>query len=67
MGLDYSKVVVEPTVQVAPLPFLRGFEDDFGSLDQEVVLLVGETHLDRKPVSFLSGPQILTSLMKFLG
>jgi hypothetical protein len=48
---DLSKAVVEPIVEVAPISSLRGFKDDFGSLEQEVVLLEGETHIGRKPVS----------------
>lgn len=49
--MDYLKSVIEPIKQVAPRTALRGFIDDYDHMDQDVVLLEGEIHLYRKPVS----------------
>jgi hypothetical protein len=45
------KSVVFPIRQVAPRQTLRGLREDFGHLTADVVLLAGEVHNDRKPVS----------------
>ena len=39
------KLVTTPVKQAAPRPHLRGLEDDFGILNDDVFLLEGETHL----------------------
>ena len=48
--MDYLKSVVEPLKQIAPISSLRGLVDDYDHFKEEVVLLEGETHLNRKPV-----------------
>ena len=50
-GMEYLKTVIETIKQVAPRKRLRGFTDDFAWIDDTVVLLDGETHYGRKPVS----------------
>jgi hypothetical protein len=52
--MDYLKSVVEPIKQLAPRTQLRGLVDDYDSKTEEVLLLAGETHLSRKPVSHSS-------------
>lgn len=49
--MDYLKSVVEPIKQVAPRSSLKGLIDDYAHMNEDVVLLEGETHLNRKPVS----------------
>ena len=49
--MDYAKTVVNPIRQVAKRSTIRGFKDDYYHLDADVVVLAGETHLYRKPVS----------------
>ena len=45
------KSVVDHMLEVAPRSQLRGLVDDYGEVDEQVLLLEGEIHLDRKPVS----------------
>ena len=54
--MDYTKSVVEPMKQVAPRSRLRGMVEDYRDIDTDVLVLAGETHLNRKPVR-----KILTS------
>ncbi|TFY76959.1 hypothetical protein EWM64_g7055 [Hericium alpestre] len=49
LGMDYTKTVVEPVRQVVPRGTIRGFKEEYGDVDADVVLLEGETHLNRKP------------------
>ncbi|QRV76198.1 O-FucT domain protein [Ceratobasidium sp. AG-Ba] len=49
LGMDYTKSVVEPIVQVAPRARLRGLVEDYNDIDTDVLVLAGETHLGRKP------------------
>ena len=51
LGMEYAKTVVNPIRQVARRSSIRGFSDDYYNLDADVVVLAGETHLYRKPVS----------------
>jgi hypothetical protein len=51
LGMDYAKTVVNPIRQVAKRSTIRGLKDDYYHLDADVVVLAGETHLYRKPVS----------------
>ncbi|THH17349.1 hypothetical protein EW146_g3462 [Bondarzewia mesenterica] len=46
---DYSKTVVDPIRQVVSRSTLRGFVEEYGDHDEDVVLLAGELHLGRKP------------------
>lgn len=45
------KSVVDHMLEVAPRSQLRGLVDDYGGIEEEVLFLQGEIHLDRKPVS----------------
>jgi len=47
--MDFVKHVVMPIRQVAQRTSLRGFIEDYHHVDADVVLLAGETHLNRKP------------------
>lgn len=58
--MEYAKTVVHPTKEVAHRPTIRGFKDDYYDIDADVVVLAGETHLFRKPVSRLSHTPALT-------
>src|SRR5262245_56546017 len=49
--MEYVKNVVNPIQQVAPRSSLRGLREDYGHLTADVVLLEGEVHSGRKPVS----------------
>jgi hypothetical protein len=53
LGMDYAKTVVQPIKEVAPRSSIRGFKEDYYHVDADVVVLAGETHLFRKPVSRL--------------
>ncbi|KAG2140587.1 hypothetical protein DEU56DRAFT_797543 [Suillus clintonianus] len=48
-GSDATKDVAVPIRQAAPRNSLRGLYEDFGSIEQDVLLLKGEVHLGRKP------------------
>lgn len=50
-GMDYVKNVVNPIRQVVPRRTIRGLTEDYGHLTADVVLLAGEVHYERKPVS----------------
>jgi hypothetical protein len=60
LGMEYAKTVVHPTKEVAHRSTIRGFKDDYYDIDADVVVLAGETHLFRKPVSRLSHTPTLT-------
>ena len=49
--MDYVKNVVNPIKQVAPRDSIRGFVDDYYHITEDVLLLRGEIHYERKPVS----------------
>lgn len=49
--MEYVKHVANPIMQVAPRRTLRGFIDDYGGINADVIYLPGEIHHDRKPVS----------------
>jgi hypothetical protein len=51
--MEYAKTVVLSIKEVAPRSSIRGFKDDYYHVDADVVVLAGETHLSRKPVSRL--------------
>ena len=50
--MERVKSVIHPVLrQVAPRNSLRGLYEDYGHLTADVVLLEGEIHYKRKPVS----------------
>ncbi|KAG8909061.1 hypothetical protein FRC01_007170, partial [Tulasnella sp. 417] len=49
LSIDYHKSVVQPIKQVAPLRWVKGWQDDYKNTDTDILLLEGETHLGRKP------------------
>lgn len=49
--MDYVKNVINPIKQVAPRDSIRGFVDDYYHHTEDVLLLRGEIHYERKPVS----------------
>ncbi|EGO23366.1 hypothetical protein SERLADRAFT_469217 [Serpula lacrymans var. lacrymans S7.9] len=49
--MEYVKNVVNPIRQVVPRQSIRGVEEDYGDLNEDVVLLRGEIHYQRKPGS----------------
>ncbi|KAG2144156.1 uncharacterized protein EDB93DRAFT_1241314 [Suillus bovinus] len=48
-GSDATKDVAVPIRQAVPRQLLRGLYEDFGFIEQDVLLLQGEVHLGRKP------------------
>jgi hypothetical protein len=46
--MEFVRAAVQPTRQVVPRTFLRGWEEEYGGREEEVVLLVGEVHLGHK-------------------
>ena len=60
--MDFVKHVVMPIRQVAQRTSLRGFTEDYYHIDADVVLLAGETHLYRKPVSVRTSTCLLVIL-----
>ena len=65
--MDYTKTVVDPIRQVVKRSSLRGFVEEYGDREEDVVIVAGETHLFRKPVRiiapYLSIPGPLTSCL----
>jgi hypothetical protein len=53
-GHEFTKDVVVPTRDVAPKRSLRGFSDNYGGIQADVLHLSGEVHLERKPVGISS-------------
>ncbi|KZV87092.1 hypothetical protein EXIGLDRAFT_724109 [Exidia glandulosa HHB12029] len=51
LGMEFVKSPVWPTRQVAPHESVHGLLEEYGHPEEEVVLLAGETHLNRKPGS----------------
>ncbi len=56
MGMDFAKTVVSHLKEVVQRSSIRGFRDDYYDVDADVVVLAGETHLFRKPVSTVFAP-----------
>ncbi|KAI0029476.1 hypothetical protein K488DRAFT_56240 [Vararia minispora EC-137] len=50
---DMARTVVNPIRQVAQRTSLRSWTDDYGDVDTEVLVLVGETHSERKAGTML--------------
>ncbi|KAF7981557.1 hypothetical protein HWV62_33165 [Athelia sp. TMB] len=53
MNMDYVKNVVWPIRQIAPRHSIHGFVEDFEHIQEDVILLTGEIHYERKPGSVL--------------
>ena len=51
--MELAKSVVMPIRQVAPRTSLRGLQEDYGHTTADVILLEGEIHSRRKPVSII--------------
>ena len=51
MAWELDRTVIRPIKQVAPRSSIRGFKDDYYHVDTDVVLIEGEVHVGRKPVS----------------
>ena len=49
--MDHLKSTVGPQKQITPREHIKGLVDDYGDITEDVLLLEGETHLSRKPVS----------------
>lgn len=52
------KTVTKNSVEVAPTSRLRGFVDEYGGSDADVLFLEGEIHSDTKPVSTVAQAMI---------
>jgi hypothetical protein len=50
---EWMRTVTRPMQQLAPVSRSRGFVDEYGSIDAEVLLIDGQTHEGRKAVGFL--------------
>jgi hypothetical protein len=50
-GVELDRTLIFPIKQVSPRWTIRGFKDDYYDIDADVVLLAGETHVNRKVVS----------------
>ncbi|EUC66783.1 O-FucT domain protein [Rhizoctonia solani AG-3 Rhs1AP] len=48
-GIEMTKNVVAPLKQVAPRSRLRGMVEDYNNITTDVLILAGETHVNRKP------------------
>jgi hypothetical protein len=51
IGWELEKTVVKALKEVVPRSSIRSFKDDYYHADADVVLVAGETHVGRKPVS----------------
>jgi hypothetical protein len=49
LNMDYVKHVVNPIRQVAPRGSIRGYVEDYYRFTEDVLLLRGEIHYERKP------------------
>ncbi|KAF9234040.1 hypothetical protein BU15DRAFT_90142 [Melanogaster broomeanus] len=49
LNMDYVKHVVNPIRQVAPRDSIRGYMEDYYRFTEDVLLLRGEIHYERKP------------------
>ena len=49
-----AKVIVGSLNHVVPRSSIRGFKDDYGDVDADVVVLSGETHINTVPVGSCS-------------
>lgn len=50
-GFDAVKDVISPIYEAVPRHRIRGLYEDFHSISERVLLLRGEVHNGRKPVS----------------
>lgn len=50
MNLDYVKNIVWSIRDIVPIHTTQSFREDFGQMTEDVVLLAGEIHYERKPV-----------------
>lgn len=48
--MEYVRTVTEPIKQVSLGERMKGWWDDYKDISEEVLLLEGETHYQRKPV-----------------
>ena len=53
-GADMVKDVISPIYEAAPRDRMRGLYEDFHDTSARVLLLRGEIHLGRKPVSIVT-------------
>jgi hypothetical protein len=51
MAWELDKTVIRSIKQVAPRSSIRGFKGDYYHVDTDIVLIEGEVHSGRKPVS----------------
>lgn len=49
--MQFTKSVVEPIKQVAPMTVIKGFIEDYRNVTADIIFLEGEIHIDRRPVS----------------
>ncbi len=54
--MDFAKIVVGHLKEVVQRSSIRGFRDNYLGVDADVVVLAGETHSGRKPVSNVVAP-----------
>lgn len=47
--MDYLKSVVEPVRQVTPINRIHGWADDYSNVTDDILVIEGEIHLNRKP------------------
>ena len=50
LNQEFIKTIVWPLTQVAPRANLRGFVNDLAQRTEQIVLVSGEIHLERKAV-----------------
>lgn len=49
IGLDFTKAVISPIKQIARYDKIRGLGYEYDDVIQDILLIVGEIHLNRKP------------------
>ncbi|KAG9038130.1 hypothetical protein FRB95_002570 [Tulasnella sp. JGI-2019a] len=49
LGMDYLKSVVEPIRQITPISRISGWVDDYSHITDDILVIEGEIHLNRKP------------------
>ncbi|KAG8846768.1 hypothetical protein FRB96_001793 [Tulasnella sp. 330] len=49
LGMDYLKSVVQPIRQLTPINRIHGWLDEYSSVTDDILVIEGEIHLNRKP------------------
>lgn len=63
--LEMTKTVTKNSVEVAITSQMRGFLDEYGDSDADILFLEGEIHSDTKPVNKFASRSLLRDRLTF--